>query len=253
MKISILIVDDEYYICENIRAKIELLDIKEIGEIRTCYSGEEALEICRTYKPEIIITDIKMEEMNGIELIHILKKNLYPAFFIVLSGYDDYKYVRNAFQEGVTDYLLKPVLTEQLGRILHQQCEKLMDRISAHQESRSTLVLTSEKIFALMTKMPGEEEFQKLEQEIVRFLNHKEYMVLKIGFNKNVDRHKLNRIINIIYDMVSKESGCQCMCAARTEQKVEVLLNSEYLKYEIITDIWEKLIVKITEDRKSVV
>ena len=98
MKFSVLVVDDEYHICENICSKIKMMNMKEIGEVKTCYSGEEALEICRDYKPEIVITDIKMEGMDGIEMIRQMKKILFPVCFIVLSGYDDYKYVREAFQ-----------------------------------------------------------------------------------------------------------------------------------------------------------
>lgn len=55
MKFSVLVVDDEYHICENICSKIKMMNMKEIGEVKTCYSGEEALEICRDYKPEIVI------------------------------------------------------------------------------------------------------------------------------------------------------------------------------------------------------
>ena len=101
---NILIVDDEYYICEGLHNKIRLLNFPEAGEIRTCLSGEDALEICRTYKPQIVFTDIKMNGMDGISLIHALSKKLHPVQFIVLSGYDDFDYVRGAFQNGAMDY-----------------------------------------------------------------------------------------------------------------------------------------------------
>ena len=56
----VLVVDDEYFICEDVRHKLENLGLNEIGEVRTCLSGEDALELCQTFKPPIIITDIKM-------------------------------------------------------------------------------------------------------------------------------------------------------------------------------------------------
>lgn len=104
MKFSVLVVDDEYHICENICSKIKMMNMKEIGEVKTCYSGEEALEICRDYKPEIVITDIKMEGMDGIEMIRQMKKILFPVCFIVLSGYDDYK-IRSRSVSGRGDRL----------------------------------------------------------------------------------------------------------------------------------------------------
>ena len=121
MTINFLIIDDEYYICEGIRTMIMTFGIPELGEIRTCYSGEEALSICRTFKPQIVLTDIKMSGINGIELIKLLSKTLYPVRFLVLSGYDDYEYVRNAFQNGAVDYLLKPVISEQLTKLIEKQ------------------------------------------------------------------------------------------------------------------------------------
>ncbi len=54
---NILIVDDEYYICEGLKTQLLLLAIPDIREIRTCLSGEEALLLCQTYKPQIVFTD----------------------------------------------------------------------------------------------------------------------------------------------------------------------------------------------------
>ena len=73
----ILIVDDEYYICEGLKAQILQLSRTDICEIRTCLSGEEALLLCQAYKPQIIFTDIKMEGMDGISLIHALSQKLH--------------------------------------------------------------------------------------------------------------------------------------------------------------------------------
>ena len=59
-----------------------------------------------------------MSGINGIELIHALRETLHPVQFIVLSGYDDFEYVRGAFQNGAIDYLLKPVLNDDLTRVV---------------------------------------------------------------------------------------------------------------------------------------
>ena len=79
---NILIVDDEYYICEGLHKKLVQLNHPCIGEILTCLSGEEAISVCKTYKPHIIFTDIKMSGINGIELIHALRETLHPVQFI---------------------------------------------------------------------------------------------------------------------------------------------------------------------------
>lgn len=111
---TLLIVDDELIICESLKSKISRLGFSEIGEIITCTSGEEAISISKKIKPQIVITDIKMPGMNGIQLIQELSTFLDPAYFFVLSGYDDYTYVRDAFRQGAIDYLLKPVRLKDL-------------------------------------------------------------------------------------------------------------------------------------------
>lgn len=144
---NILIIDDEYYICEGLKAQLLSLARTDIREIRTCLSGEEALLLCQTYKPQIIFTDIKMEGMDGISLIHALSKKLHPVQFVVLSGYDDFHYVRGAFQNGAADYLLKPILTEDLEKILSLVIHNLHGHSTNPDRLRKPLFQLSADIF----------------------------------------------------------------------------------------------------------
>lgn len=246
MKISILVVDDEYYICENICSKVKMMGLEEIREIRTCYSGEEALEICKSYKPEIVITDIKMEEMDGIELIRQLKKILFPVSFIVLSGYDDYKYVREAFQEGVTDYLLKPILTKQLHDMLQQQCELLLNKSDYSGGSRSSCVTMAEKIFGSLSRPMDAAAQETLEQEIPSECRGQNIRILKLGFARALSEQDRNKIINLIYDLDGGNAGFQCLCAARSRQKIELLLYGDGLHGEAVLEYGCKLIKNAT-------
>lgn len=147
MYYSVLIIDDEFYICDSLKTKLQNLNFPEIRDIRTCYSGEEALELCETFRPSIVITDIKMDGMDGIHLIHELKKKLHPVRFLVLSGYDNYEYVRNSFQEGAADYLLKPILSEDLRRIVAEQLQWLKNERNTVPDSRSSSILLAEQFF----------------------------------------------------------------------------------------------------------
>ena len=152
---NILIVDDEYYICEGLHNKIRLLNFPEAGEIRTCLSGEDALEICRTYKPQIVFTDIKMNGMDGISLIHALSKKLHPVQFIVLSGYDDFDYVRGAFQNGAMDYLLKPILNDSLCKVLTKAFSAFQSYPHVPYKFRENLFHLSENLLQKLTQLPA--------------------------------------------------------------------------------------------------
>ncbi len=105
---KVLIVDDEFWVRENLKSllaseKLPLL-VLEPAE-----NGEEALRIMESERPDILITDIAMPFLNGNELIKAVKLRFPQMPMIVLSGYNDFSYVREALLNGAIDYLLKPV------------------------------------------------------------------------------------------------------------------------------------------------
>lgn len=107
---TILIVDDEPILRNGIRF---LCDWEKYGYIiiGEASNGLEALDFIQKIKPNIAFIDIIMPIMDGIELTEQLVKNYSGIHIIVLSSYDDFKYVKNLFKLGITDYLLKPTLT----------------------------------------------------------------------------------------------------------------------------------------------
>lgn len=151
---NILIVDDEYYICEGLRRKISQLGHSSVGDIRTALSGEAALELIKTYKPQIVFTDIKMTGISGIELLRELSQKLHPVQFIILSGYDDFDYVRGAFQSGAIDYLLKPILKEDLIRILSTAFSNLNRYPNISANLRETLFELSSDVLQEVAGLP---------------------------------------------------------------------------------------------------
>lgn len=94
--------------------------------------GETALEQIKQCAPDLLITDVKMPIMDGIELIGELRTLTTPLPIIVLSGFDEYDFVRKTLKNGATDYLLKPVdktelldLVESIHKQMHQNQAKL--------------------------------------------------------------------------------------------------------------------------------
>lgn len=118
-----LIVDDEANVRKIIRfmGKWEELGITGILEAR---NGEEAQAIIDRETPEIIMTDVKMPKKNGMDLIEWLVSHSYPGKVILISGYDEYTFMRKAIQLGTFDYLLKPVEEEVLNKVLADAVEE---------------------------------------------------------------------------------------------------------------------------------
>lgn len=115
-----VIVDDEVWTRDVIKSlgDWEGLGISVVGEAE---DGETGLALIRQVKPDVIITDVRMPGMNGIELVEQLRREQMDTPVLMVSGYDDYDYVRGAMKLGVTDYLLKPLKQKELNQQL-QNC-----------------------------------------------------------------------------------------------------------------------------------
>ena len=116
---KVLIVDDEINVREVIRyfGNWEKYGITSISEAS---NGEEAIELIEEQSPEIIITDVKMPRMSGMEIIEWLDKFSYKGKVIFISGFDDYSYMRKAIQYSSFDYLLKPIEPASFNRTLEE-------------------------------------------------------------------------------------------------------------------------------------
>ena len=105
----VLLVDDEEELRAGIRRKIdwESLGFHLCGEAE---NGQDALELAEQLNPDVVLTDIKMPFMDGLELCRQLKEQLPAIRLIIFSGFDEFEYARQAIGMNVFEYLLKPCL-----------------------------------------------------------------------------------------------------------------------------------------------
>jgi len=117
--ITTLIVEDESLIRKSL---IKLISDsgREFSVIGEASNGSEGLELCKRFRPHLVITDIKMPELNGLDLIKNVKMFGIQCEFVILSGYGDFVFAQEAISYGVIDYLLKPIKTEQLYKTLQK-------------------------------------------------------------------------------------------------------------------------------------
>ncbi|WP_438431797.1 response regulator transcription factor [Gorillibacterium sp. sgz500922] len=121
---KVFLVDDEIVIRENIRNCInwEREGLVFCGDAP---DGEMALPLIEANQPDILITDIKMPFMDGLELSNIVRKRLPETRIILLSGHDEFEYARQALKLGVEEYCLKPIGSADLTQLLHRVCHKI--------------------------------------------------------------------------------------------------------------------------------
>lgn len=136
MKLKILIADDEISIRQLIKKLIDpsapLLIVGEAAD------GATAYEMIQEKKPDIVITDIRMPGLNGVELMRKARENGIKVDFILVSGYRDFEYARSAVQLGALDYLLKPINREELNRVL-EKAWKLRERSETMRKQLETV------------------------------------------------------------------------------------------------------------------
>ena len=92
----------------------------EISEILDCKNGEEALEILRGTEVDVMFTDVRMPNMDGITLVQRLQTLPHPPLTVIISGYDDFSYAVEALRCGAKEYLLKPVEREDISQVLQR-------------------------------------------------------------------------------------------------------------------------------------
>lgn len=122
--LKVFLVEDESVIREGFRDKIpwEQYGFQLVGEAG---DGEMALPMIRKLKPDLLITDIKMPFMDGLSLSEIVKEEFPKIKIIIISGYDDFEYARQAIKAGVDQYLLKPITRTTLRGVLLEMKEKI--------------------------------------------------------------------------------------------------------------------------------
>ncbi|WP_028549551.1 response regulator [Paenibacillus sp. UNC451MF] len=155
----IMIVDDEVIIRTGL---CTVIDWKELGLelLAPASSAEEALARIPEEKPHILLTDIRMSGMDGIELARKVKGILPDTEIVILTGYDDFSYAQQALREGVTDYLLKTSRPDEIIKAAMKAKQRILEKWEAlKQETVQTAALRSQLLDRLVT--------QGLEQESV--------------------------------------------------------------------------------------
>ena len=107
-KYKVLFADDEYWTREKIRRIIDW-EKYSLEFLEPAADGEEVLKRIGEEKPDILITDINMPYLNGVELLKKIKEVQPQLLTFVISGYDDFDYVKESFMSGAINYLMKPV------------------------------------------------------------------------------------------------------------------------------------------------
>ena len=121
---KVLLVDDEYMITEGLKRLIPF-DKWDMEVVATANHADDALDYVRERPVDIVISDVNMPDKTGLEMIGEMKELLPNAYYILLSGYQEFDYVKKALNLNVVDYLVKPVDKVELERLLEKIASQL--------------------------------------------------------------------------------------------------------------------------------
>ncbi len=140
---KIMLVDDEILIRETIRERVDW-EGEGFQYCGDAADGELALPLIEQHMPDILITDIKMPFMDGLELCSVVRQRFPQIKVVILSGHDDFHYAQTALRLGAADYCLKPFSAADLLQLLRA----VSDRIDREESEKKRETYTAEKLFA---------------------------------------------------------------------------------------------------------
>lgn len=170
---KVLIIDDE----QPLREAIQILgewDRLQVGEVLEAADGQAGLDMLRACKPDLVMLDMQMPVMGGMELLKVIEQEYPQLPVIIISGYNDFEYTRQAIRSSALDYLLKPVDRQELNLAL----QKGIDQLEARKQTRSESISRN---IAYNMSLP------KLKEKL--FLS-----LIEGSYNKNTDQASLSLI-----------------------------------------------------------
>lgn len=182
---KILIVDDERMIRMGIERTIDWEKLG-IDEVYTAASAKEAIHLLEEHRPDVMITDISMTEMTGLELIKTIRDDVPDMRIIILTGYDRFEYAREALQLQVHDFLLKPIDEDVLTESIRTQLQKLEaireERTRVSTVNRTEGVLQQGYLEAVMRDyIKGKNVEESREEEFFQQFGLEKEQIMRIG------------------------------------------------------------------------
>ncbi len=131
---KILLVDDEILVRDAIRENIDWkgMDCELVGD---CENGQQAAEFVQNHEVDIVLTDICMPYMDGMELSHFLHDNYPDIIIVIFSGFGEFEYAKKAIQYNVSEYMLKPITAMELTKVI----ERMKEKADARQKEKNKI------------------------------------------------------------------------------------------------------------------
>ncbi|NHN31331.1 response regulator [Paenibacillus sp. S3N08] len=247
----VVLVDDEPIILRSLKVALpwEELQMVIVGEAA---NGKNGLQLIQDLKPDIVISDIRMPVMDGISM---MKEALYQEpslIFVLLSGYGEFEYAREALRYGASDYLLKPVDHEELEAVMHEARKKL-DQEAVRQLQQDYLTRSAQALSSLLRErmissmLEGNDKPYNPTYWLQGWDLEHPYVMLVVGFDDTLEVNRWSRedrklwffAVGNVLNEYGEQHGAVTVFPFRSGEWVLLLHASvqqaEHTAYEIIS------------------
>ena len=209
----VLIVDDEAIICKGLRSTIawNSLGLEVCGEAR---NGNDALAMIQSMQPNILITDIRMPGMDGITLIKTIRERNIPIKIIILSGFSDYAFLKEAIRMGVDGYLLKPIDIDELISNLKDLVNTIENELLRSSQTYQGLeLLRANTLNRLVANNISPREFQEKASFLEIPLEGERYLCAVCAIHRGhggapvYDEPSVKSVLQIISGALARQNG----------------------------------------------
>ena len=229
-----LIVDDEMIERKGIRMLLSWMNIRE--NILEASNGEEALEVFEKEKIDVLLTDINMPFMDGIELLSRIHEEYPGTETVIFSGYDEFSYAKKAISYGVSAYILKPVNPEEFKKVVGEITEKLAKSEREEKRKDESMEFLREHLLYLMVNGQSRSAMQEKTQ-----------MLLDMSFVRDFCRMVLLECANNYFEQVNSEQIENCASHSRyfsDELDAQNFYQKEEQMFDIFLCIWYTIFMK---------
>ena len=213
---KIVIVEDEFRIRQGLSNLINKVDMgcRVIGEAENGYEG---IKMVRDLEPDIVITDIRMPKIDGLEMIEKIKEMGIECVFVVLSAYADFEYARTGIRLGVKEYLLKPATISDVKELLRKLTMEEEHKGEQGENNRM-------------------QEYSAATKEMVSVIE--ENYGMRLGLDSFADKFRLTP--EYLSNLFAKETGMtfsNYLKKVRIEKAKELILTTDMKIYEVACSV----------------
>lgn len=227
-KLRVLLVDDEIMIREGFK-KLFDWEAHECVVVGEAADGMEAITKIDEEQPDIVIMDINIPIINGLKVIQ-LSRVKYPSMaFVIVSGYDDFSYCREALRLQITDYILKPVNSEEFGSCIDRLKISLYNN-----EVKEKPVVKKERVITGITKYMQEHLSEDVSLHILSEEFHLNSQYISQLFKNEIGVNFLTYLTNIRMEHAKK------LLLSSSLSIAEVSEQSGYGDYRVFTKVFKK-------------